>query len=252
MRLSSRSFSMAAIGAVLLGLLSLSPASVQQQSPSPRASGAAAIPSSTPGATSAPAQPGFLVVVDPSHGGNDKGAVFAPRIFEKDITLSLGRILRKELQDRGVAVRMLRDSDVNLSLQHRAELCNQQRPAMYVALHAGEPGRGVRVYTAYLPGTETAVGRFLPWEGAQAASLQRSQALARAVAREVQKRDVKATQLQAFLRPLNNVVAPAIAVEMAVDGGDLQSVENPKLQDTVASAIASAIEQARDRSGVSK
>lgn len=243
---------MAAVCAALLGLLSLSPASVQQQSPSPYVPGPAATPLGAPGASSTPVQPGFLVVLDASHGGNDKGAVFAPRIFEKDITLSLGRILRKELQDRGVAVRMLRDSDVNLSLQHRAELCNQQRPAMYVALHAGEPGRGVRVYTAYLPGTETAVGRFLPWEGAQAASLQRSQALARAVAHELQKRDVKATQLQAFLRPLNNVVAPAIAVEMAVDGGDLQSVENPKLQGTVASAIASAIEQARDRSGVSK
>ncbi|MGE5324181.1 MAG: N-acetylmuramoyl-L-alanine amidase [Actinomycetota bacterium] len=243
---------MAGIAAVLLGLLSLSPASVQQQPPPPVRPSPATIPSGPPGAASTPAQPGFLVVVDPSHGGADKGAVFAPRIFEKDITLSLARMLRKELETRGVAVRMLRDSDVKMDLDHRAELCNHQQPALYVALHAGEPGRGVRVYSSFLAVTETAVGRFLPWDSAQAKSLQRSQAVARAVTRELQKRDLKAVQLQAFLRPLNNVVAPAIAVEIAVDRTDVRSVENPKLQGTVASAIASAIEQVRDRPGVSR
>jgi len=164
----------------------------------------------------------------------------------------MARILRKELQDRGMAVRMLRDSDVNISLEHRAELCNQQRPALYVALHAGEPGRGVRVYTSDLAETESPVGSFLPWTSAQAASLQRSQAMARAVTRELQKRDLKAVQLQAFLRPLNNVVAPAIAVELAVDRNDARSAENTRLQDTVASAVASAIAQSRDHSGVSR
>lgn len=251
MRLSKRNFSMAAVCAVLLGMFSLSPASVQQQPPSPALPGPAAIPSGTPGAAT-PAQPGFIVVIDPSHGGNDKGAVFAPKIFEKDITLSLGRILRNQLEDRGIVVRMLRDSDVSISLEHRAELCNQQRPALYVALHAGEPGRGIRVYTSFLAVTEPAVGRFLPWDSAQAPSLQRSQAMAREVTRQLQKRDLKTIQLQAFLRPLNNVVVPAIAVEMAVDRSDVRSVENLKLQDTVASAIASAIEQARDHSGVSR
>lgn len=244
---------MAAVCAALLSLLSLSPASVQQQqSPSPSVPGPAATPLGAPGASSTPVQPGFLVVLDASHGGNDKGAVFAPRIFEKDITLSLARILRKELEDRGVGVHMLRDSDVSLSLEHRAELCNQQRPALYVALHAGEPGKGVRIYTSFLAVTGPPVGRFLPWGSAQAPSLQRSQAMARTITRELQKRDLKATQMQAFLRPLNNVVAPAIAVEMAADGGDVRSLEDPKLQDAVASAIASAIEQARDHSGVSR
>lgn len=249
MRLSRRDFSMAGICAVLLGLFSLSPASVQQRPPSPAVPGPPATPSGTPGAASTP---GFLVVIDPSHGGDDKGAVFAPRIFEKDITLSLGRILRNELADRGIAVRMLRDSDVSISLDHRAELCNQQRPALYVALHAGEPGRGMRIYTSLLAVSEPAVGRFLPWDGAQAPSLERSRAMAREVTRQLQKRDLKAMQLQAFLRPLNNVVAPAIAVEMAVNRSDVRSVENPKLQGTVASAIASAIDEARDHSGVSR
>lgn len=244
MRLNRRNFSIAAIAAVLLGLFSLSPGRVQQQHPSSS--------SGMPGAASTPAQPGFLVVIDPSHGGDDKGGIFAPRIFEKDITLSLGRILRNELADRGIAVRMVRDSDVSISLEHRAELCNQQRPALYVALHAGEPGRGVRVYTSFLAVSEPGVGRFLPWDSAQAASLQQSRAMARVVIRELEKKDLKAIQLQAFLRPLNNVVAPAIAVEVAVDRADVRSVENPKLQEAVASAIASAIEQARDHAGVSR
>lgn len=249
MRLNRRNFSIAAIAVGLLGLFSLSPASVQQrQHPSPAVPGS----SGTAGAASTPAQPSFLVVIDPSHGGDDRGAVFAPRIFEKDITLSLARILRKELEDRGIAVRMLRDSDVGIGLDHRAELSNQQRPAFYVALHAGEPGRGMRVYTSFLAVTEPMVGRFLPWDSAQAPSLPQSEAMAREITHQLKKKDLKTIQLQAFLRPLNNVVAPAIAVEMAVDRSDVRSVENPKLQDAVASAIASAIEQARDHSGVSR
>ena len=247
MLLSRGNFNRAAIGAVLLVLFSLCPANAQQQSASP-----AATPSGMPPAAPTPAPPSFVVVIDPSHGGDDKGAVFAPRIFEKEITLSLARILRNELEGRGIVVRMLRDADMKISLDRRAELCNQQRPALYVALHAGEPGRGVRVYTSFPAEAGPVVGRFLPWESAQGASLQRSHAMAREVTRQLQKRDLKAVQLQAFLRPLNNIVAPAIAVEMAVDRADVRSAENPKLQAAVASAIASAIEQARDHSGVSR
>jgi N-acetylmuramoyl-L-alanine amidase len=192
------------------------------------------------------------VLIDPSHGGDDKGAVLAPRIFEKDITLSFARVLRKELDQRGIPARLLRDSDTTISLEHRAELCNEQHESLYIALHAAEPGRGVRVYSSLLPAPQPPVGSFLPWDSAQAAALERSNAVARSITRELQKRDFKALELQAFLRPLNNIVAPAIAVEMAADATDVRSLLNPKLQSSVAAAVASAVEQNRDRLGARK
>src|SRR4029077_19316057 len=63
--------------------------------------------------------PEFFVMIDPSHGGVDKGANFGGKLLEKDITLRLARELRKELEDRGIPSRMLRDSDVDIALERR-------------------------------------------------------------------------------------------------------------------------------------
>jgi len=42
--------------------------------------------------------PEFFVMIDPSHGGNDKGATFGGKLMEKEITLRLAREVRKELE----------------------------------------------------------------------------------------------------------------------------------------------------------
>src|ERR1051326_7445798 len=121
----------------------------------------------------------FFVMIDPSHGGYDTGADFGGKLLEKDITLKLARELRKELDERGIASRMLRDSDVDVPLERRAEITNEQRAGIYVALHAGRPGRGVRVYMPLLVNTEQPIGRFLPWDSAQAPALDRSKSVDR-------------------------------------------------------------------------
>ena len=207
---------------------------------------------------SAPPQPGKaeqkpraepFVLIDPGHGGDDKGAVFSGRLAEKDVTLSLGRELRKQLEERGIPVKLLRETDVNISLERRAELANEPRTAFYIGLHAGPPGKGVRVYAPLLPSTEPAAGRFWPWDGAQMASLERSRKLAQAVAKELQKRNIRVRILASPLRPLNNIVPPAIAVELAPDPDNMHSLESEKTQSAVASAIASAIAQRRATAG---
>ena len=95
----------------------------------------------TPAAEGQKRAPEFFVMIDPSHGGNDKGATFGGKLVEKDITLRLAREVRKELEERGIAARLLRESDIDLSLDRRAEITNEQRAGLYVALHAGRPGK---------------------------------------------------------------------------------------------------------------
>ena len=240
-----------AVAALFFCCLLTSQTVVQQKPSTPGPSPVPApIVSPSPGIEAAkPAEPEFFVLIDPSHGGDDRGAVLAPKVNEKDVTLSLARVLRKELEDRGIAARLLRDSDISLGLNHRAELCNQQKPGVYVALHAGVPGQGVRVYTPLLPSQYTRAGSFLPWDNAQAVSLDRSATTAKAVTRELVKRELKAVDLQAFLRPLNNIVSPAFAVEIAVDRANVRTLEDPRMQTSVASAIASGIAQTRVRTG---
>lgn len=194
--------------------------------------------------------PEFFVMIDPSHGGNDKGASFGGKLVEKDITLRLARELRKELEERGIASRLLRDSDIDLSLERRAEITNEQHASLYVALHAGRPGRGVRVYASFLTDSQQPLAsRFMPWESAQAGALGRSQIAARAVSDELRKKGLTVANLAMPVRPLNNLAAPAIAVELTPETDDPQSLENLKRQNTVAAAVAAAIAQVRSQLG---
>lgn len=208
-----------------------------------------AVPSSPSSTESQKRVPEFFVMLDPSHGGADKGAIFGGKLMEKDITLRLARELRKELEERGIAVRLLRESDIDVSLDRRAELTNEQRAGLYVALHAGRPGKGVRVYSSLLTDVQPQAGRFLPWETAQSSALGRSQNLARAVSEELRKKGLPVASLGVPLRPLNNIAAPAIAVELAPDADDLQSLESQKRQNNVATAIALGIAQIRSQIG---
>lgn len=195
-------------------------------------------------------QPEFLVMIDPSHGGDDKGAALGSNRWEKEVTLALARELRLQLEQRGISAQLLRDSDLNLTLERRAEATNQERASVYIALHAGPPGRGMRVYTPALENTQPpAVGKFVPWESAQAVSRARSVAVAAAVAAELRKTGLHVATFASSLRPLNNVVAPAIAVEWSPGPEELLPPDVQKLENTLTSLIASGIAQVRSPAG---
>ncbi len=221
------------------------------QSAAPAASASPALEQTTPAATDNQRRTQeFFVMIDPSHGGYDKGANFGNKLLEKDVTLKLARELRKELEERGIPSRMLRDSDVDVPMERRAEITNEQRAGIYVALHAGRPGHGVRVYTPLLADPQQpAAGRFLPWQSAQATALDRSKTAGQAIASELRKKGMNVATLGIPIRPLNNIIVPAIAVELAPEGNDLQSLESSRRNAGIASAIASGIAQVRGQIG---
>lgn len=192
------------------------------------------------------ALPEFFVMIDPSHGGDDRGAALAGKLLEKDVTLALARELRKELAERGIAASLLRESDVNLSLERRADLTNEEHASIYIALHAGLPGKGARVYApALLLAQPRPAGPFLPWESAQAGALERSRVVAQAVAGELRKTGLPVARMTMPLRPLNNLVVPAIAVEWAPGPEELRPAQIQRLESALASAIAAGIVQVR-------
>jgi N-acetylmuramoyl-L-alanine amidase len=250
MRLTSRLQCAIAAAALLGGTLLVARALPQPQLGAPAGQPSPALKPQASPEIHRPSQPDFLVIIDPSHGGDDKGAVLAGSRWEKDVTLALARELRKQLEEHGIPARLLRDSDVNLSLERRAEAANQERASIYIALHAGPPGRGMRVYAPALENTQPpAVGRFVPWESAQAQSRERSYTVAAAVAAELRKTGLHVASFRSSLRPLNNLVAPAIAVEWAPGLEELSAPQIQKLENMLASVIASGIAQARSQTG---
>jgi N-acetylmuramoyl-L-alanine amidase len=184
----------------------------------------------------------YFAVVDASHGGNDRGEALSTTLAEKDLTVAFARRLRQELENRGIPTLVLRDSDANVSLDDRAYYANTTHAAIYVALHAASNGHGVRLYTALLPyGGADDRGPFHSWTAAQSSSIALSQAAAASVAAELKRQQVVVRTLTAPLRPLNNIITAAIAVEVAPTATDVSQLTSPDYQQLVAGAVANGI-----------
>jgi N-acetylmuramoyl-L-alanine amidase len=80
-------------------------------------------------------QSGSTVVIDPGHGGFDRGGVPGQRIAEKDRTLDVALRLRRILLTDGYRVIMTRDRDVFVSLGTRVAIANSYRNATFVSIH---------------------------------------------------------------------------------------------------------------------
>jgi len=190
-----------------------------------------------------------LAVVDPAHGGEERGAALTDKLAEKDVTLGFARLLRHELEIRGFAVALLRDGDNSSSLDQRAAAANVARAGIYISLHAVSQGSGARVYTALLPVEGTSKGVFHAWNAAQAPALPVSRIVSAAIVAEMQKREFLVRAFSASLRPLNNVFMPAVAVELAPGANGVADLTSANYQQRAASAIADAVVSVRDRLG---
>jgi len=74
------------------------------------------------------------VVLDPGHGGYDKGQV-SRYGYEKDFALDVARKLRPLLQSKGMRVIMTREGDYFVPLEVRAQIANKARDSIFVSLH---------------------------------------------------------------------------------------------------------------------
>ncbi len=74
------------------------------------------------------------VIIDPGHGGKDKGA-HRGKVYEKDLNLKVAKRLEAILKARGMSVTMTRRSDRYLPLAKRAAIANRYRNAIFVSIH---------------------------------------------------------------------------------------------------------------------
>ncbi|MBJ05915.1 MAG: N-acetylmuramoyl-L-alanine amidase [Verrucomicrobiaceae bacterium] len=74
------------------------------------------------------------VVIDPGHGGHDRGGRTG-KVYEKHLALDTALRLENYLVASGYRVTMTRKSDTFISLPRRAALGNRYRDAIFVSLH---------------------------------------------------------------------------------------------------------------------
>lgn len=90
------------------------------------------------------------VIIDPGHGGKDKGA-HRGSVYEKDLALKVSLLVEKMLKARGMPVTMTRRSDRFITLGDRAAIANRYSSnAIFVSIHfnahTGTRLHGVETY----------------------------------------------------------------------------------------------------------
>jgi len=222
-----------------------------------------------PAALPPPAVPPSLpvVVLDPGHGGGDSGAHSHDGLTEKDVVAAWGERVRAALvATKKYRVVVTRTGDADPGFDERAGIANDERPVAFISLHAGNLGDKlpqIAVYT-YLPSSLTAASKntsttithsgasderwaLLPWNQLQLAHVEPSRKLARELERQfssVQGLTASGEDVEAPVRMLRNIDAPAVAVEIGSFAPDVDArpLTNGALQDQIAGAIVRALD----------
>lgn len=86
-----------------------------------------------------------LVVIDPGHGGKDRGVIGPGGLAESRLTLALARRLKVALEiDLGAKVFLTREEDQNPGLAERTALANHLKADLFLSLHAGGAASGTQ------------------------------------------------------------------------------------------------------------
>jgi len=75
------------------------------------------------------------VVIDPGHGGQDRGGIPGQRVAEKTMTLDTAFRLDRLLRAAGFRTVLTRYNDTFVSLPRRVAIANAQRNAIFISIH---------------------------------------------------------------------------------------------------------------------
>ena len=210
------------------------------------------------------------IIIDPGHGGSDRGAKGTSGLLEKNVTLAIAKKL-KSVIERNLPARVIltRTEDINISLEDRASIANNQKADMFISIHANASYRksahGSETYFLSLHASDEETRRLayfennsdkledeiLPeniediklilWDLAQTSYLKQSSQLAENIQNELNyllgttNRGIK----QAPFKVLSNVAMPAVLIEVAfiTNPEEEKKLSSPKFQYQVAHAI---------------
>ncbi len=193
----------------------------------------------TAAATTAAAQQP-LVLIDPARGGSEAGARVADRVDEKTANLALSQRLASLLRARGFTVVLTRDSDTDITNDARAALANNTHPIACISLHATGAGTGIHLFSTALHQASAEAGKPILWDEAQSLYADRSHMLADELLTAFTRSKMPVSSGQTWIRPLDNMQCPAIAIEVA-PMKDGTTADDTTYQGHIADILANAM-----------
>jgi N-acetylmuramoyl-L-alanine amidase len=252
-------------------LATLTPPSPPENPPSAASTSPSPSPTPQPQKQAGPSVKGIkTIVIDAGHGGLETGAKGKFGALEKDITLGLALKL-KALIERNMAFRVVltRDKDVDVSLENRAALANNNKADLFISIHCNgsyrKKAHGSETFFLSLNATDEEARRLayfenstsalegqietdnqdeikmILWDMAQTAYIKESSQLAEIIQKELNlllgttDRGIK----QAPFKVLTGVASPAVLVEVAFISNpeEEQKLLDQEFQNNVVQAI---------------
>lgn len=193
-----------------------------------------------------------LVVIDPSHGGNDPGVKLTDQTREKDITLYIAQILKTGLENTGrVKVLLTRSSDTDVSITERVRTAANNRADLFVSIHVNAGFEGnASGFELYFPGFRTQPGtgetsgeivRDMVRTQYLNESIRFSQLLQRNMERVFPRMDRGIRDLP--IRIIQDLTIPAVVIEagFATNPKERKALMEPSTQQAIGEAIQKSI-----------
>jgi len=200
----------------------------------------------------------FVLVIDPAHGGKDDGVQLARKVVEKDITLAVATLVKRNLEDaKNMTVRFTRMGDADVAMTDRGGAAIKAQADLFVSIHVNagfeKEASGYELYFPGFRGQETAKGASKGESAAIVRDMVRTKHLNEGVrfAQILQKKlDPVFPRQDRGLRDapvliLQNLTIPAVILEIgfATNPNDRKKLQEESIQAAVAKAIADSVRE---------
>lgn len=202
----------------------------------------------------------FEVVLDPGHGGHDSGVRGESGVLEKNVTLTLAKMVASQLDDAFLVV-LTRNADYAVDLIERGAIANYNSADLFISLHIGGSflhrvsGGAIFYYekvSGAVKGTDAGLSKNdvstdcdKRWDCLQSNHTIRSRVLANLIKERLAERiTFWDTQVRgAPLMVLKGVDMPAVVIEIGylTNPTDEKSFSDPKILSDIARGISDGI-----------
>jgi len=205
--------------------------------------------------TDALAQPSrgkHLVAIDPAHGGSDLGVNVSDKEHEKDITLAISLLMKKELDKSGnIQAELTRTSDKDVSLSERKQIVKKMQSEVFIGIHVNAGfSKHSTGYEIYFPGfkgssSEQSDSKEILKDMAKNKYLNSSVKLAQLIQKNMDKVFPRKNRglRDSAIPSLEGLSIPAVTVEIgfATNPEDRKKILDTKTQEAIAHALCQSI-----------
>jgi len=201
----------------------------------------------------------YLIMVDPAHGGQDKGVKLSGKLYEKDVTLAIAGLIKDELgRSENVKVRLTRSADRDISISDRVKMIKKSGADMFISLHVNAGfGKNSSGFEVYFPGfklssTGKSASQEISKDMIKTEYINDSVRFAKIILRNMGKIFPRKDRglRSAPVPVLDGAAIPAVVLEtgFAANVKDRKQLMDRTTQKSIAGAVAQSIREYFDRS----